>query len=104
VRSDVVFDTFALGGICLLLVGMVFSNIVVATMAREWNLKRPKEEHIAPWAVLGKGASNYHMVDKYRSQFGDGTLYKQLKIAYWLCGVGGVLGIGTIVVAKTTGI
>jgi hypothetical protein len=82
---------------------MVFSNIVVATMARDWNIRRPKEDHIAPWAVIGKGAANSQIVSKYRSEFGDGPLWKQLKIAYWLCGVGGVVGLGTIVVAKITG-
>ena len=102
-NSDVVFATLSVGGICLLLAGMVFSNIVVATMAKNWNLGRPKEDHIAPWAVLGKGASYYHIVEKYRSEFGNGPLYKQLKIAYWLCGMGGVVGLGTIVVAKING-
>ena len=102
--KDVVFDILALGGILMLLVGVVYSNIVVYAMAKTWNRTRPKEERIPAWAAWGKGAANFQPIGKYRSEFGNDSLSRQLRIAYWLCGVGGTLGIGTILVGKLTGI
>jgi hypothetical protein len=86
---DVLIAVLAVGGLGVLFVGMIYSNVAVYLMAKYWNRGHSEEQRIPAWAAWGKGAYTYQPISKYRKETGDGPLYKQLRIGYWLCGIGG---------------
>ena len=90
---DLVFDAVVLGGVCVFLIGIIYSNVVVYAMAKHWNRTRSREEQVPAWAAWGKGAYPNQTIGKYRQETGDGSLYKQLKIAYRVCGTSAVFAV-----------
>ena len=101
---EIVLAILSVGGIALLFFGAVYSNVVVYLMAKDWNRTHNADERIPAWAAWGKGAASYQPISKYRQEHGDGPLYRQLKFAYWMCGICGTLGIGSILYMKIAGI
>jgi hypothetical protein len=87
-------------GIPLLIVGATASNVAVFRMQKVLNREDGSAKKVSPWLAIGHGCVVYKPVEKYRAQCGDGPLYRQLKFAYWLCGIGGVLGIGSSLLLK----
>jgi hypothetical protein len=69
------------GGFIVLFAGVVWSNVAVSKMAKivrvDWFVKSDKKAR--------------ETIRLYRAHNGDGFLYRDLKIAYWLCGIGAVM-------------
>jgi len=75
-------STFILGdGLIVLFAGVVWSNVAVSKMAKivrvDWFVKSDKKAR--------------QTIRIYRAHHGDGFLYRDLKIAYWLCGIGAMM-------------
>jgi hypothetical protein len=80
-------------GLPILIIGVVLTNMIVFDMQQDLNSDVAEENKRLPWLVIGKGAAVYKPVEKYRAKYGDDGLYRRLRFAYWLCGVGGTLVI-----------
>jgi hypothetical protein len=87
-------------GFPIFLFGVVAANVVVFKMQKVLNDGLAKEDRTSPWLVLGKGATPSGTVGKYRTKYADGPLYRQFRIAYWFCGIGGTLAIGSSLISK----
>jgi hypothetical protein len=70
-------------GMAVLLIGAILSNLAVSKMAKIVKLH---------WEVEFK-SSRYSkkIIRQYREKHEDGPLYRDLKIAYWICGIGGAM-------------
>ena len=95
-----VLTVAALCGFPVLFFGVIAANVAVFRMQQVLNDGLEKEDRTSPWLVLGKGAKPSGTVEKYRAEHADGPLYRQLRIAYWLCGIGGTFAIGSILISK----
>jgi hypothetical protein len=72
-------------GMAVLAVGAILSNLAVSKMARIMKLH---------WEVEYKTSRiSRKVIRHYREKHNDGPLYRDLKIAYWICGIGGVIVI-----------
>ena len=89
-----------LSGCPVLLIGVAAANVAVYRMQKRLNLDLEEKERVSPWRVIGKGSFVYHPAANYCAKFSDGPLNRQLHIAYWLCGIGGVIGIGSGLISK----
>ena len=72
-------------GMAVLVIGAILSNLAVSKMARIMKLH---------WEVEYKSSRiSRKVIRQYREKHSDGPLYRDLKIAYWICGIGGVMVI-----------
>jgi hypothetical protein len=95
---EAVLAICSLGGLALLFLGVIYSNVVVYLMAKDWNRSHAVDDRIPAWAAWGKGAIYYQPISKYRHKHGNGSLYRQLRFAYWMGGIGGasaLVGLAT---------
>jgi hypothetical protein len=72
-------------GMAVLVIGAILSNLAVSKMAKIVKLH---------WEVEFK-SSRYSkkVIRQYREKHEDGPLYRDLKIAYWICGIGGAMAV-----------
>ncbi len=72
-------------GMAVLVSGAILSNLAVSKMAKIVKLH---------WEVEFK-SSRYSkkVIRQYREKHEDGPLYRDLKIAYWICGIGGAMAV-----------
>ena len=97
--GGVLFVALALGFL-LFMSGVVASNVAVVRMMKVVNSGCSPAERIAPWRVIGHGAAMYKPAEKYRAKYPAGPLNRELKVAYWLCGIGGVMLFGSVLILK----
>jgi hypothetical protein len=75
-------------GMAVLVSGAILSNLAVSKMAKIVKLH---------WEVGYKsGAADRRsrkVIRQYREKHEDGPLYRDLKIAYWICGIGGAMAV-----------
>jgi hypothetical protein len=70
-------------GMAVLGTGAILSNLAVSKMAKIVKLH---------WEVEYKSSRiSRKVIRQYREKHEDGPLYRDLKIAYWICGIGGAM-------------
>jgi hypothetical protein len=72
-------------GMAVLVSGAILSNLAVSKMAKIVKLH---------WEVEYKSSRiSRKVIRQYREKHEDGPLYRDLRIAYWICGIGGAMAV-----------
>ena len=79
-------------GLVVLVCGVIWSNEVVRKMSKIVNRDRTDSE-IIDWNVKNDRASK-KVIQAYRTEHENGSLYRELKAAFWLCGIGAAMLVG----------
>jgi len=82
-------------GIAVLVIGAVLSNLAVSKMAKIVNVR---------WQVGFRSSAadrlSRKVIRQYRESHENGPLYRYLKIAYWICGIGGAMVFAGALIGK----
>ena len=88
--SDTVIYWF---GLAVLAIGAILANLAVSKMAKIAKLH---------WEVGCKSSAadrrSRKVIQQYRETHENGPLYRNLKIAYWICGIGGAIVLASILI------
>jgi hypothetical protein len=79
----------------VLATGAILANLAVSKMAKIVKLH---------WEVgyksLAADRRSRKVIQQYRETHENGPLYRDLKIAYWICGIGAAIFLGGIILEK----
>jgi hypothetical protein len=82
-------------GIAVLAIGAILSNLAVSKMAKIVKLH---------WEVGFKNSVadrlSRKVIRQYRETHENRPLYRDLKIAYWICGIGGAMAVAGALIGK----
>jgi hypothetical protein len=97
VNSEILIYIYRIG-LAILLTGAILSNLAVRKMVKIVNREREGQEIII-WGPKMDRTSR-KVIRMYRAKHGNGPLYRDLKIAYWICGIGAAMACAGALIGR----